>query len=163
MTVLLKQSVHLTRLNPNLTNVLQLVSKILFAKELLCWIHCIDFYFSKTWIIYNYIVPKTWTQSGSMRVGLSVWKYVDTPGVTNQIKFFIILAEFHRSVLRVGGAHLRVIATAGNTAPLEEMFQRCRVVSRAGLFGVGFGPKIDKNFGLNLGLRRTFCLGCTKV
>ena len=46
-----------------------------------------------------------------------------------------------------------------------------RVVSRAGLFGsgsgsgrvrVGFEPKVDKNVGLNSGLRRTFCLRCTK-
>ena len=29
-------------------------------------------------------------------------------------------------------------------------------------FRVGFGPKVDKNFGLNSGLRRTFCLRCTK-
>ena len=33
-----------------------------------------------------------------------------------------------------------------------------RVVSRA-----GFGPKLDKNFGLNSGLRRDFCLRCTKM
>ena len=46
-----------------------------------------------------------------------------------------------------------------------------RVVSRDGLFGLGsdsgqvragFGPKVEKNFGLNSGLRRTFCLRCTK-
>ena len=30
-------------------------------------------------------------------------------------------------------------------------------------FRVGFGPKVDKNFGLNLGLRRIFCLLCTKI
>ena len=45
-----------------------------------------------------------------------------------------------------------------------------RVVSRAGLFGsgsgrvrAGFGPEVDKNFGLNSGLRCSFCLRCTKV
>ena len=30
-------------------------------------------------------------------------------------------------------------------------------------FWVGFGPKVDKNFGFNLGLRHTFCLRCTKI
>ena len=30
-------------------------------------------------------------------------------------------------------------------------------------FRVGFGPKVDKNFGLNSGLRRAFCLECTKI
>ena len=30
-------------------------------------------------------------------------------------------------------------------------------------FRVGLGPKVDKNFGLNSGLRRTFCLRCTKI
>ena len=30
-------------------------------------------------------------------------------------------------------------------------------------FRVGFGPKVDKNFGLNLGLRRAFCLKSTKI
>ena len=34
-----------------------------------------------------------------------------------------------------------------------------RVVSRVGF---GFGPKVEKNFGLKSGLRRTFCLRCTK-
>ena len=40
-----------------------------------------------------------------------------------------------------------------------------RVVSRARLCGSGFefGPKVDKNFGLNSGLRHTFCLWCTKI
>ena len=33
-----------------------------------------------------------------------------------------------------------------------------RVVSRAGIFG----PKVHKNFGLNLGLRRVFVLGAQK-
>ena len=28
-------------------------------------------------------------------------------------------------------------------------------------FRVGFGPKVDKNFGLNSGLRRAFCLRCS--
>ena len=28
---------------------------------------------------------------------------------------------------------------------------------------VGFGPKVDKNFGFNSGLRRSFCLRCTKI
>ena len=46
----------------------------------------------------------------------------------NQIKSFIILAVLRRSVLRVGGAHLRVIAPMGNTAPFEEMLQQWRVV-----------------------------------
>ena len=32
-----------------------------------------------------------------------------------------------------------------------------------GAFRVGFGPKVDKNFGLNSGLRRAFCLECTKI
>ena len=41
-----------------------------------------------------------------------------------QIKPFIILAVLRRSVQRVGGAHLRVIAPTGNTAPFEEMSQR---------------------------------------
>ena len=30
-------------------------------------------------------------------------------------------------------------------------------------FRVGFGSKVNKNFGLNSGLRRTFCLRCTKI
>ena len=30
-------------------------------------------------------------------------------------------------------------------------------------FRVGFGPKVGKNFGLNSGLRRAFCLRCTKT
>ena len=30
-------------------------------------------------------------------------------------------------------------------------------------FWVGFGPKVDKNFELNSGLRRAFCLRCTKI
>ena len=30
-------------------------------------------------------------------------------------------------------------------------------------FQVGFGPKVDKNFGINSGLRRGFCLRCTKM
>ena len=30
-------------------------------------------------------------------------------------------------------------------------------------FWVGFRPKVDKNFGLNSGLRRTICLRCTKI
>ena len=30
-------------------------------------------------------------------------------------------------------------------------------------FRVGFGRKVDKNFGLNSGLRRAFCLRCTKI
>ena len=30
-------------------------------------------------------------------------------------------------------------------------------------FRVGFGPKVDKNFGLNSGLSRAFCLRCTKI
>ena len=46
----------------------------------------------------------------------------------NQIKSFIILAGLRRSVERVGGAHLRVIAPASNTAPFEEMSQRWRAV-----------------------------------
>ena len=39
----------------------------------------------------------------------------------------------------------------------------CGVVSRAGLFRSGSNLKFDKNFGLNLDLRRTFCLRCTKI
>ena len=35
---------------------------------------------------------------------------------------------------------------------------RDRVVSRA-----GFGPKLDKNFGIYSGLRRAVCLRCTKI
>ena len=27
----------------------------------------------------------------------------------------------------------------------------------------GFGPKVDKNFRLNSGLRRAFCFRCTKI
>ena len=34
-----------------------------------------------------------------------------------------------------------------------------RVLSQTGLFG----PKVDKHFGLNLGLRRAFCLRCPKI
>ena len=30
-------------------------------------------------------------------------------------------------------------------------------------FRVGFGPAVDKNFGLNSALRCAFCLGCTKI
>ena len=30
-------------------------------------------------------------------------------------------------------------------------------------FRVGFGLKVDKNFGLDLGLRRTFCLRFAKI
>ena len=29
-------------------------------------------------------------------------------------------------------------------------------------FRVGFGPQVDKNIGLNSGLRRTFCFRCSK-
>ena len=51
------------------------------------------------------------------------------------------------------------------------LIKRKKVVSRSGLFGsgsgsgrvwFGFGPKVDKNFGLNSGLTRAFCLRCTK-
>ena len=38
--------------------------------------------------------------------------------------------------------------------------QSCKL---GGAFRVGFGPKVDKNFELNLGLRPTFCLRCTKI
>ena len=34
-------------------------------------------------------------------------------------------------------------------------------LSRA--FRVGFGPKVDKIFGLISGLKRTFCLKCRKI
>ena len=30
-------------------------------------------------------------------------------------------------------------------------------------FWVGLGPKVDKNLGLNLGLKRAFCHRCTKI
>ena len=30
-------------------------------------------------------------------------------------------------------------------------------------FRIGFGPKVDKNFGLNSGLSRSFCRRCTKI
>ena len=45
-----------------------------------------------------------------------------------------------------------------NTTPLMILItgQSCKS-GRA--FRVGFGPKVDKNFGLNSGLRRTFGLG----
>ena len=30
-------------------------------------------------------------------------------------------------------------------------------------FRIRFGPEVDKKFGLNSGLKRAFCLGCTKI
>ena len=41
-------------------------------------------------------------------------------------------------------------------------YQSCKsgLASRAEF---GFGPKVEKNFGLNSGLRRAFCLRCTKI
>ena len=45
---------------------------------------------------------------------------------------------------------------------LQNKAVKIRVVSRAGLFGSGSGPKLTNDVGLNLGLRRTFCLRCTK-
>ena len=30
-------------------------------------------------------------------------------------------------------------------------------------FPIGFGPNVDNNFGANSGLKRTFCLRCTKI
>ena len=34
---------------------------------------------------------------------------------------------------------------------------------KSGRVRAGFGPKVDKNFGLNTGLRRPFCLRDTKI
>ena len=40
---------------------------------------------------------------------------------------------------------------------------RVRSCKSGRAFRVGFGPKVDKNFGLNSGLRRSFCFRCTKT
>ena len=45
-----------------------------------------------------------------------------------KIESHIILAVLRRSVIRVGGAHFRIIAPAGNTALFKEMLQRWRAV-----------------------------------
>ena len=42
----------------------------------------------------------------------------------------------------------------------SHLYQNCKS-GRA--FRVGFGPKVDKSFGLNSDLRLTFCLSCTKI
>ena len=42
------------------------------------------------------------------------------------------------------------------------IIQNCKS-GRAFRVEFGFGPKVDKNFGLNSGPRHTFCLRCTKI
>ena len=66
--------------------------------------------------------------------------------VFKSIKSFITLAVLHRSVLRVGGTHFRVIAP-GNTASFEEMSQRWRVVGNtvSDLTGPRFEPQTSRS------------------
>ena len=52
---------------------------------------------------------------------------------SNQIKSFIILAGLRRSVLRVGGSHLRIIAEMGSANSL------------AGLTGPRFEPQTSRS------------------
>ena len=59
----------------------------------------------------------------------------------NQIKSFFILAVIRRSVQPVCGAHLRVIAPVGNTAPFKEMLQRWRAVGNT--VSVLTGPRFE--------------------
>ena len=57
-----------------------------------------------------------------------------------------------------------LLATAANQQIALSMENR--LVSRAAFSGrvwAGFGLKVDKNSGLDSGLRRTFCLKCTKI
>ena len=58
---------------------------------------------------------------------------------SNQI--FIIFVVLRRSVLRVCGAHFRVIAPAGNTAPFEEMLLRWRAAGNSVFYLTG--PRLE--------------------
>ena len=60
-----------------------------------------------------------------------------------QIKSFIVLVVLSRSVHRVCGAHLRVIARVGNKAPLKEMFQRWRAVGNTESDLTGPSPRFE--------------------
>ena len=51
----------------------------------------------------------------------------------------------------------QIAITAGNAMYYNQSCKSGRA------FRVGFGLKVDKNFGLNSGLRRTYCLRCTKI
>ena len=48
--------------------------------------------------------------------------------------------------------------------PSRSILQNVNQTCKSGqAFRIGFGPKVDKNFGLDLGQRRSFCLRYAKI
>ena len=60
-----------------------------------------------------------------------------------QIQVFITLAVIRRNVLRVFGAHLRIISPAGNTSPSEKISPQWPAIDNpvSDLTGARFEPK----------------------
>ena len=57
---------------------------------------------------------------------------------SNQTFYYTVLIVLRQNESRVGGALLRVIASARNTAPFEEISQRWRAVGNSGSDLIGF-------------------------
>ena len=96
----------------------------------------------------NLILTIIYRPSGSCYLFWNIAIWTEQNQVkSNQIKSFIILAVICRSVKRVSGAHFRVIAPAGNTAPFEEMSQRWRAVGNtvSDLTGPRFEPLTSRS------------------
>ena len=68
------------------------------------------------------------------------------PFFKSKIESLIIIAVIRRGVYRVCGAHLRVIAPAGHTAPFEEMLQQWQAVGTVpNLTGLRFEPQTSRS------------------